>query len=70
MNPGPESVNNVVLVVGLPRARDLETSLIQPREKQLQHSVSPPYSEEELKLVERVAAMYATLLLQVVHRYP
>mmetsp|Transcript_55123 Transcript_55123/g.115348 ORF Transcript_55123/g.115348 Transcript_55123/m.115348 type:complete len:91 (+) Transcript_55123:148-420(+) len=70
MNPGPEGINNVLFIAGFPWAGDLEALFIQSREEQLQHGVSLPYTEEELKLVERVTAMHVTLLPQAVQHYP
>ena len=70
MDSGPECVDNALLVLDRPRARDLKALLVQPREEQFQHSISPPYAEEELELVERVAPMRVALLCQMAQHYP
>jgi hypothetical protein len=69
VDSGPECVNNALLACGRPRARDFKTLLIQPREEQFQHGISPPYAEEQLKLVERMATMRVALLCQVSPHY-
>jgi len=69
VDSGPEFADNALLVHGSPRAGDFKALLIHPREEQFQHSVGPPDTEEKLELVERMAAMRATLLSQVAQHY-
>jgi hypothetical protein len=69
VDSGPECVDNALLVHDSPWAGDIKALFIQSREEQFQHSVDPPYAEEELELVERVATMRIALLCQVAQHY-